>query len=69
MRKAMHRIQKKTISALLYISEDSFQFTKSPFFNCLKITLFFLQLEGYVFSQYESKPMDLPENIYIAQYT
>ncbi|CAD8209386.1 unnamed protein product [Paramecium octaurelia] len=64
-----NRIKKKTIQALLYISEDGFDITKSSFFNCLKMIVYFLQLEGYVFSQYESKPLTLKENIYFSNYT
>ncbi|CAD8211874.1 unnamed protein product [Paramecium pentaurelia] len=69
LQRISNRIKKKAIQALLYISEDEFDITKSSFFNCLKIIVYFLQLEGYVFSQYESKPLTLKENIYFSNYT
>ncbi|CAD8127391.1 unnamed protein product [Paramecium sonneborni] len=64
-----NRIKRKAIQALLYISEDEFDMTKGSFFNCLKIMVYFLQLEGYIFSQYEQKPLTLRENIYFSNYT
>ncbi|CAD8126905.1 unnamed protein product [Paramecium sonneborni] len=69
IKKALMKVKKRTIQALLYISEDGFDLAKSPFFNCCKIVIYFLQLEGYVFSQFETKPLNLSENIYLANYT
>ncbi|CAK63494.1 unnamed protein product (macronuclear) [Paramecium tetraurelia] len=69
IRKTMMKVKKRTIQALLYISEDGFDLAKSPFFNCCKIVIYFLQLEGYVFSQFESKHLNLSENIYLSNYT
>lgn len=65
----MNKISSQITKTLLNISENQFEFTKSLPFKVCKICLYFLQLQGYVFSQYESKPLLLAELNFLANFT
>ncbi|KAM3134582.1 hypothetical protein pb186bvf_013396 [Paramecium bursaria] len=69
MKKKWTKFSKELVNTLLIISESQYSFTSHTSFKIFKIILYFFQLQGYVYSQYESKPLLKSDLIYFTSFT